>query len=491
MLRRWSSGHSQLTPDTRSRARGVMPFLISIFAGLSLAAFLSLYPARFCDFRAFYCSGQVALAGQDPYREHPLHECEQSLPPLLLSSFPPQLTMPAPYPGYAIALYSVVARLPFNDAIVLWTAASALALCASIGLIARSTSTPSYASVIGLGLPAVIVPLPLGQPTLFVLVAIASCTALLRAERPRLAALAALFTLIEPQVGLAVCCGVFFGVPRTRLLLCSGAVLLLVLDTALFGLARQWEYVHSVLPLHALVNVPEFSQFSIANLAFTAGLGRHPALVLGNLWYGVSLVAGVVVGLRLRSRYGAAAVTFVPVAFSVFGGAHTHLQQLELAIPAFLMVASAADGRRRAIMVASTFVACVPWLIAAPFPYLFVATTVLAVAFAQAMGTARIAPALGASCFIVLCGLCLLVVYGHAPAAAFTAPKLANPLAEVTWGAFVDASSLPARGWYLAGKLPTLAAFIILLGAIAREAWPGLRIRVGHVAVEAGQAVPA
>src|SRR5450755_3691442 len=59
--------------------RGFMPLLVATFVGISLAGYFSLFQARFCDFRAFYCSGRVVLAGLDPYREHPLHECEHSL----------------------------------------------------------------------------------------------------------------------------------------------------------------------------------------------------------------------------------------------------------------------------------------------------------------------------------------------------------------------------------------------------------------------------
>lgn len=450
-----------------------MPLLIAIFVGLSLAGYFSLFPARFCDFRAFYCSGQGILAGQDPYREHPLHECEQTLPGHFLSSIPAELTIPAPYPGYVLALFSLVARLPFDVAVIAWTASSCLALSAAIVLVARVTSTSLYAAAIALGFPAFIIPLVLGQPTLFVLCAIAGCGALLGRQKPRLAALAALGSAIDPHVGLALCFALFVGVPRTRATLVAGSVALAASSAVAFGPAREWEYIAAVLPLHALVNVPEFSQFSTASLAFTAGVPAPTALMLGNLWYAASLILGVVAGLRLRSRLGMAALAFVPVAFAVFGGTHTHFQQLGLAMPAFLLASSAAAGRRRALLVAATFVACVPWLIAAPFPYLYVAVAILGMAFARVMGTARTSVALGASCFVVLALLCCAIVYTHTGAVAvLQATPSGNPLAEESWGAYVRATSLPAPGWYLAAKLPTIFAFLTMLSVLLYEAWP-------------------
>jgi hypothetical protein len=448
-----------------------MPLLITIFVGMSLAGYLSLFQARYCDFRAFYCSGRVVLAGLDPYREHPLHECEHSLPPRLLSSLPADVTIPAPYPGYALALFSIVARLPFDSAAIAWTFGSCLALAAAIVMVARSTSTPLYASAIVLGFPAAIVSLPLGQPTLWALCAIAACAVLLRARRPRLAALAAIVTTLDPHVGLAVCLGIFVAAPRARLILAAGGIVLIAASTIACGPAREWEYIHDVLPLHSLVNVPEFSQYSVANLAFSAGVSPHLALAFGNLWYAVSLVVGVVVALRLRSRFGPAAVALVPVAFAVFGGAHTHLQQLSFAVPAFLLVTSTAIGCRRAIFATATFAAAMPWLIAAPFAYLFVATAVLGITFARCMGTSRIGVALGAGSFIVLVLLYVAVAHSHALGIPSATPQTGNPLAEVAWGSFVQATSLPAQIWYLAGKIPTLLGFGVMLSALLEAAW--------------------
>jgi hypothetical protein len=456
-------------------ARGMMPLLVTIFVALSLAGFLSAFPQRYSDFRAFYCSGRVVLAGADPYREEPLHACEHSLASRFLSPLPAEVTIPAPYPGYVLALFSTVARLPFDSAVIAWTIASCLALAAAGVMIARSTATPLPAVAAVMGFPAAIVALPLGQPTIFVLCAIAACAVLLRARRPRLAALAAVATALDPHVGLAVCAGLFVAVAEARVVLVAAGIGVLAASAIASGPAREWEYLHDVLPLHALVNVPEYSQFSIANLAFTAGIAPKLAVLLGNAWYALSVVAGVIAGVRLRARLGIAAVAFVPVAFAVFGGAHTHLQQLALAIPAFLLVTSAATGMRRRILIIATFAAAMPWLVAAPFPALYLATAVLGIAFAQSVEPARSGLALGAGSFVVLLVLFVAVAHANAPAIPVATPSSGNPLAEIAWGSFVHATSLPAQPWYLAAKLPTLAGFIAMLAAVldaARTAPP-------------------
>ena len=443
-----------------------MPLLVTAFIGLSLAGFLSVFPQRYSDFRAFYCSGRVVLAGADPYREEPLHACEHSLQSRLLSPLPAQVTIPAPYPGYVLAIFSFVARLPFEPAAIAWTLASCLALAAAIVMVARSTAVrlPAVAAV--LGFPAAVVALPLGQPTIFVLCALAGCAMLLRAGRPRQAALAALATTLDPHVGLAVCAGLFLAVAEARVVLVAGGIGVLAASAAAYGPAREWEYLHDVLPLHAFVNVPEYSQFSLANLAFTAGLPAGPAVVLGNAWYALSVVAGVVAALRLRAGLGVAAVPYVPVAFAVFGGAHTHLQQLALAVPAFLLVTSAATGYRRAVLVGATFAAAMPWLVAAPFPYLFLATAVLGVAFVRCSGAAPFGLAIGAGSLCILLVLFVAVALANAPAIPVAVAHSGNPLAEVAWGSFVAATSLPAQAWYLAAKIPTLLGFTAMLGAI-------------------------
>jgi hypothetical protein len=317
-----------------------------------------------------------------------------------------------------------------------------------------------------------------------VLLAIALCAVLLRGGHERAAAGAAAATLIDPHVGLAVALGVAVHVPRARpALACCGLALAAVSLTAL-GPDRNWEYVREILPMHALVNVPEFSQYSAANLAFTAGVAPKVALAFGDLWYAAALTAGIMLAGALRARLGGAAVALVPVACAVFGGPYAHVQQLGLAIPAFLLVTTSLHGVRRTVCAVATFAACTPWLFAAPIPYAYAGIGVLAVAFVRRMDVGGAGLATGAAAFALLVLLCIAVVHSHGSPAPAIAATVGNPPADVAWGAFVAANFVPPQLWYLLAKLPTLAAFATMYAAFVdaacrRSAHPAGEVAAG------------
>jgi hypothetical protein len=444
-----------------------MRALVTLFVLLSLAGYFTRYRAGFCDFRAFYCAGRVGSAGADPYREHPLHECERALPQRWAPTLPASVTLPAPYPPATLALFGLVARAPFAPALALYLAASLGALVLAIVLVARATATPPGAVAIAIGFPAAVVALPLGQFTPLIFLAIAASGAFVEARRPRVAGLAALVTLVDPHVGIAACCGLFAGVPEARRTIGFSAALVLAANVAVGGPALAWEYARDVLPAHALANVPDFGQFSIANLAFSLGVAPAPAVAFAALWSVVALAGGVAAGVRARVPLGSSAVVFVPVAFTVVGGVHTHLQQLAFAIPAFLLALRAAQGRRRSTLAALTFAASMPWLLVAGFPAVYAAVALLGVAFARELGMSGVGRILAGGTLSVLALLLACVMSAGAPASAPLQPVVGNPLAEVGWGAFVRAAFAPPPAWVLVAKLPTLVAFAALLTIVA------------------------
>lgn len=431
---------------------------------------------RFFDFRAFYCAGQVERSGADPYLQHPLEECEQSVGAPKSSPVARGVSVPAPFPGFVLALFAGLAALTFPAALFVWVAAAAIALACSALLVARTTRTPLAANAIVLGFPAVVVALPLGQVTPFILLAVAGTAAFLQAGQPRRAALAALGALLDPHVGLALGLAVFVAVPRTRSVLCGGAAAFALLGAAASGPFREWEYLRSVVPAHALANVADAAQFSTTNFAFVAGARPEVALTLGSLWYVGALAAGIVIALRLRARQGVAAVAYVPVAFAVFGGMHTHLQQLALAVPAFMLLIATATGRRREVYATGTFFAAMPWLALALSPWLYLAPAALAVAFADEMGIARQGRRLCAASCLTLCVISQLYVQWHVARTALLHTIPGNPLADVSWQMYTLARNVPPEPWYLVAKAPTEAAFLILFGVLANLALrrPGL-----------------
>ena len=449
--------------------------VLKTILALALIACSSRYyfvhvPEGFVDFRAFYCAGSAVVARADPYREHPLHECEQKIVLPGTSALPKDLTVPAPFPGYVLALFALLALLPFSVAVFVWIALSAIAVGAAVVLFARATRTTIAANAIVLGYPTVMVALPLGQVTPFILLALAGTAALLQSNRPSWAGVAALGALLDPHVGLALWAGMFVGSPRSRSMLIAGAVALFAIGMCVSGPQHEWEYLRFVIPAHAAANIADGHQFSVTHFAFVTGASPTLAILLGMLWYVGALFVGIFVACRLRRRLGIGAIAFVPTAFLVFGGTYTHLQQLEMGVPAFLLLAAAATGVRRELYSACTFVAAMPWLTIACFPWLFVAPLVFSLLFTLELRTARQAIRLGVGSFLILCVILLSIVKWHVEHRIAPPILVGNPLAEVSWQVFTLATYVPLEPWLLVAKAPTLVAFALLLAVLLRTA---------------------
>jgi hypothetical protein len=450
--------------------RAVPAFAVALLLGVGLALSAPYFPERFSDFRAFYCAGRAVLAHADPYREHPLAECERGVRAPFLSPLRGDVTVPAPFPGYALALFALLGTLPFAFAAALWALAAVGATIWATFALARLSATPLIATAIAIAFPAFTVALPLGQITPVVLAAIVGTAVLLSAGRPRSAAFVALGALLEPHVGIALVLGLAVGVPRARLPLAIGVAALAALGWAVSGPANEWEYVHAVLPAHALANLADATQFSTAHFAYAIGLSAPIALALGGVWYGAALALGTFVAVRARAQLGSAALALVPPAFAVFGGTHTHLAQLALAVPAFLLLCAATRAGRRNAAVLATGVAALPWLGIAPFPLLFPGAAVLAVAFARSMGARRASVPFGIGSLCALGLMFVAIVHWHSERGAIGARVAGNPLVDVAWQTFVLARNTPPESWSLFAKGPTVIAFCALLAVLVNAA---------------------
>jgi hypothetical protein len=125
-----------------SRPRVLLGAGIALLVILGLALSAPYFPERFSDFRAFYCAGSAVRAHADPYREHPLDECERRVRAPALSTLRSGVAVPAPFPGYVLALFALFATLPFAAALALWMAVMAAAVATAVVLLARVTATP-------------------------------------------------------------------------------------------------------------------------------------------------------------------------------------------------------------------------------------------------------------------------------------------------------------------------------------------------------------
>jgi hypothetical protein len=191
------------------------------------------------------------------------------------------------------------------------------------------------------------------------------------------------------------------------------------------------------------------------------------AVTLGSLWYVGALAAGIILALRLRARLGIAVMAYVPPAFAVFGGTHTHAQQIALAIPAFMLLYSLTSGRRRDAWVVVTLFAAIPWLSIVAFPLIYLGPPVLAFIFARELQSGRHALRVGAIAGITVGVVLLAFFQSHLPRAFAMHTIGGNPLADDSWQAFMQALFVPAESWYLVAKAPTVIAFLILFAVLA------------------------
>ncbi len=465
-------------------------FAFALAATLIEGAALHLDRLRFAgfmlDFRAFYCAGAALDAGADPYRAEPLRSCEITS----YGAFPlgyPQVAVPAPLPGYAIAPFALLAHLPYDAAATLWLFATALAILASAALLTGLSRLPAPVVWAALILPLGLVSGFLGQLVPFAVLALASCARAVEAGRPRVAALAAAASLIEPHFGLPVCLGLALGVPRARLplalLLACGAALSL----ALLGLERNLEYVRAVLPAHLASEVSNEEQYSLTHLLNLAGAPDAFALQLGSASYVVAIVAGIVLAARLVRR-GAPVTLFVllPAAFAPLGGSFVHIQQMAFVIPALLVLLGRVAPR-------DAWLGTALLLLALPlgnFTFLFVTApfavaTVLVLAREQ-LRLSWLAAALLA--FAAVASICVLTAaLGSRPDvhAAVGAVAGGGRLAEASWAALIRASYHANVAVFTFSKIPTYAGLAIFAIVTFRLALGG---RDGEPVVEPNRA---
>lgn len=321
---------------------------------------LAAYRAGNYDFRAFYCAGLTARHAGDPYRTEPLYGCERTQ--TISNSEWLQAPLPAPFPPYAIAaVFEPLSRLPYNAAAGVWTALLVSASAGAAILMWRLTRLPVGAIVaafsLSIGIPSIgfgeIVPLYL----LFL------CAAMWYARRGLwIAACAcAAATLVEPHLGLPVCCAIAVAERRARVPLFVLGVLLAALSAATLGPAAIGEYLGPVLRYHALSELPSDQQFSLSTVLYWAGASARAAVAAGTVSYIAALVAGVLAGRALSLRFRDAAFAIaVPAAFAVAGGVFVHQTQIVAAIPLAMLLIVRSGAR--VVPVLMLIALAIPWV---------------------------------------------------------------------------------------------------------------------------------
>jgi hypothetical protein len=310
------------------------------------------------DFITFYCAARSINERVDPYRAEPLGSCErnQKRPATVV---PSGVAMPAPLPPYALAVFCPLARLPYFFALAIWDSFILAATWLCILAMERLTKLPLPALICCFGV-GTLVAIDVGQVAPVSTAALALCAYFARARKSGLAALAAGAAMIEPHVALPACLALFAWMPQARIVLAMVAVAYAGISVVLVGSSVAFEYLHSVLPAHALSEVNNQQQISLTYVVHHFGVPAVPAMQIGQLWYFLMLMLGVWSAGRFLKR-APELVPTLPVAFTLFGGAFIHIVQMPAALPAALiLIANAPSAAVRRTTSIATIVLALP-----------------------------------------------------------------------------------------------------------------------------------
>jgi len=347
------------------------------------------------DFEAYWSAGSAWNAGENPY-ERAIWNAERTVPGVDATR---DETLPFIAPPPTIALWSIVARLPYPIAAVLWSALLVIAALALVAVVVRASATPSapaffYASVLAVGFGPLTSDLALGQVAMLAFLA----AALVSLPLPLFPAIAASFVaLAQPNVAF----GLVAPLGRNRATggIALGALAAYALGAAFFGLRWPLEYA-TRLAEHARAERFGAIQFTPAAIAYGAGVSPAAAAAIAVACALGALLAAVVLWRRAGNPFArfAAISALAPFVTTFF-----HEHDLVAAYAAAGWCAFRTRGTTRSLALAATLLAAIDWLGLAQRPtgvaqsgLLAVAAACAFVALGGATGTFRRRELLGA-----------------------------------------------------------------------------------------------
>ena len=310
------------------------------------------------DFVAFYCAGKIAVAGADPYRVEPLRACERDLNSRRTQANSADLT-PAPFPGYSLAFFGLVALLPYPVALGFWYGVLIAAFAVAAWCLVRLTKLPWYVVLAALAMPFAYANLVFVQLPPVAVAAFCTAAYWVQGRRFFAAGIAAACSMIEPHIGLPACVAMFAFLPATRIALIIGGGVLALASIATLGLHGNIEYFTRVLPLHALAEAGTSDQLSLSWFMHWFGASDRVAVLAGSISYLVMLTIGCFLGRGLARAYSADHfIVLLPPAVAMLGGAFVHSLQYAAVMPGALAVAASLDT---AVAWAAVAILAAPW----------------------------------------------------------------------------------------------------------------------------------
>ncbi|HEX5274503.1 MAG TPA: glycosyltransferase 87 family protein [Candidatus Rubrimentiphilum sp.] len=418
------------------------------------------------DFRAFYCGGSTLLHGANPYNAGPLLHCEQVPQPFGLHTARDRVDLPAPFPGYALALFAIFALLPYPIAAAAWFVLLLASTALACAFTARLIDRPPYAVLTLLAVAFSVAVIPYGELAPIIFAALAGGALALRRgiHFPLVLALAVIALL--PHVALPVFLALFMWNRAARLPVAALCVALAAIDLAIGGPQLAVSYFTRVLPNHAASEIGFITQYSMTWFAQGLGAPDRIALAAGNVSYLVMAALGVWLGgAAARAFADRAFLLLVPAALAVTFGSFIHYSEITLAFPAALLLYARTRGIAQNFAAAALFLVALPWqsIITQPALVVPVVAGTIAIALIVLRNSVRtsLRIGLGAALF---CSLAIVLAWHLGPQ---TAPHAAGAafdplLAEASWARHIsDQTSSSGLVWWVP-KLPTWIGLVLL-----------------------------
>ncbi len=418
------------------------------------------------DFRAFYCGGSTVLHGANPYTAGPLLHCEQVPQPFGLHTARDQVDLPAPFPGYALALFAIFALLPYPVAAASWFTLLLACTAAACAFTARLIERPPYAVLTLLAVAFSVAVIPYGELAPLIFAALAGGALALRrgVNAPVIAALAIIALL--PHVALPVFLALFMWNRAARLPVAVLCAALAAIDLTIGGPQLAISYFTRVLPNHAASEIGFVTQYSMTWFAQGLGAPDRIALLAGNLSYLASVIFGVwLAGAAARRFADPAFLLLIPAALAVTFGSFIHYSEITLAFPAALLLYARTRGTAQRFAASSLVLVALPWQSIVTQPALVVPVVAGTIAISLVVLRSSMRPSLrlglGAALF---CAAVVVVAWHLGPQ---TAPHAAQAsfdplLAEASWAQHIsEQTSSSGIVWWIP-KLPTWLGLISL-----------------------------
>lgn len=426
------------------------------------------------DLPDFYCAGRALDAGASPYAYEPLHTCEHAVNAggafrSALFAANPALAVPAPLPAYDFLPFMALAEYLPAQAALLDAGAILVAVLLTALALWRLKISPALVAAT-LVLSTAYMELNTGQVVPFALLALALCGLAAAHRHYRIAGVLAVFTAIEPIVGVPVVAATLLFVPQARWSAAICAAAFGVVALRLVGAAALVQYVTAVLPAQSRSEVHFPFQYSLTYLLGHAGVPPGAAAFLGTASYFLMLAVGLTLApAAARRLHRPELVVFLPALCCAIGGTYLHPEELCLAIPALLVLASATRGRSRIVCALALCVLAVPWILVWGSKQLFLASLfVCAVILVGLRIDLRVTIL---TLFVIAATIYTFELHPPSlPVVRAAAQSYAsNPLVQDEWRYYAEqrASSDPL---WLAIKIPTWVALIAALLVAARRA---------------------